>query len=111
MERVLHFEKRISEGKRIMYGVLFVILVTKNVILFSGLVLTTSSVVFLAGGIDSKYVSSTAVHTYDFHILIAIIHQFEGLFESNICPVGSLAQLVERCTGIAEVMGSNLVRA
>ena len=25
--------------------------------------------------------------------------------------VGSLAQLVERCTSIAEVMGSNLVRA
>ena len=26
-------------------------------------------------------------------------------------PVGMLAQLVERCTGIAEVMGSNPVRA
>ena len=26
-------------------------------------------------------------------------------------PVGSLAQLVERCTGIPEVMGSNPVRA
>ena len=26
-------------------------------------------------------------------------------------PVGLLAQLVERCTGIAEVMGSNPVRA
>ena len=26
-------------------------------------------------------------------------------------PVGLLAQLVERCTGIVEVMGSNLVRA
>ena len=26
-------------------------------------------------------------------------------------PVGSLAQLVERCTGVAEVMGSNPVQA
>ena len=26
-------------------------------------------------------------------------------------PVGLLAQLLERCTGIAEVMGSNPVRA
>ena len=26
-------------------------------------------------------------------------------------PVGLLAQLVERCTGIAEVKGSNFVRA
>ena len=61
--------------------------------------------------IDSIFVSSTAVHTYDFHMFIAIIHQYEGLFESNIFPVGLLAQLVERCTGIAEVMGSNPVRA
>ena len=29
----------------------------------------------------------------------------------NPHPVGLLAQLVERCTGIAEVMGSNSVRA
>ena len=29
----------------------------------------------------------------------------------NELPVGLLAQLVERCTGIAEVMGSNPVRA
>ena len=92
MERVFHFEKRISERKRIMYGVLFVILVTKNVILFSGLVLTTSSVVFLAGGIDSKYVSSTAVHTYDFHMFTAIIHHFEGLFGSNIMASSQLAR-------------------
>ena len=29
----------------------------------------------------------------------------------NQLPVGLLAQLVERCTGIAEVMGSNPIRA
>ena len=61
--------------------------------------------------IDSIFVSSTAVHTYDFHMFIAIIHHFEVLFESNIIPVGLLAKLVERCTDIAEVMGSNPVRA
>ena len=44
-------------------------------------------------------------------MFIAIIHQFEGLFEFTIIPVGLLAQLVERCTDIAEVMGSNPVRA
>ena len=61
--------------------------------------------------IDSIFVSSTAVHIYDFHMFIAIIHHFEGLFACNIILVGMLAQLVERCTGIAEVMGSNPVRA
>ena len=30
---------------------------------------------------------------------------------SSQLPVGLLAQLVERCTGIAKVMGSNPVRA
>ena len=29
----------------------------------------------------------------------------------NQLPVGLIAQLVERCTGIAEVMGSNPIRA
>ena len=35
-----------------------------------------------------------------------IIHHLDGLFR-----VGLLAQLVERCIGIAEVVGSNTVRA
>ena len=34
------------------------------------------------------------------------IHHFTGLFGTNL-----LAQLVEHCTGIAEVMGSNPVQA
>ena len=35
------------------------------------------------------------------------------IFELRIktLPVGSFAQLIERCTGIAEVMGSNPVQA
>ena len=44
------------------------------------------------------------------------IHHFTGLFGTNTVassqfPVGLLAQLVEHCTGIAEVMGSNPVQA
>ena len=41
------------------------------------------------------------------------IHHFMGLFGTNTdqLPVGLLAQLVEHCTGIAEVMGSNPVQA
>ena len=31
--------------------------------------------------------------------------------EKNQLPVGLLSQLVERCAGIAEVMGSNPVQA
>ena len=30
---------------------------------------------------------------------------------TNVLPVGLIAQLVEHCTGIAEVMGSNPVQA
>ena len=30
------------------------------------------------------FVSSTAVHTYDFHIFTVVIHHLEGLFGSNI---------------------------
>ena len=41
-------------------------------------------------------VSSTAVHTYDFHKFTAFIHHFEVLFESNIMTGSQLAwQLVE----------------
>ena len=40
---------------------------------------------------------------------IIYVHCGEETDISDI-PVGLLAQLVERCTGIAEVMGSNPVR-
>ena len=49
---------------------------------FSGLISTTSSAV--TARINSIFVSSTTVHTYDFHMFTAIIHHFEGLFGSNI---------------------------
>ena len=45
----------------------------------------------------------------------SVIHHLDGLFGPNIIidqlPDGLLAQLVEHCTRIAEVMGSNPVRA
>ena len=40
---------------------------------FSGLISNTSSVVFITARIDSIFVSSIAVHIYDFHVFIAII--------------------------------------
>ena len=56
----------------------------------------------------------TAVQIYEFHISKIIIHHLDGLFGPNILTSSQLAllvQLVERCTGIAEVMGSNPVLA
>ena len=56
----------------------------------------------------------TAVQIYEFHISKIIIHHLDGLFGPNILSSSQLAllvQLVERCTGIAEVMGSNPVLA
>ena len=48
-------------------------------------------------------------------IIYAVIHHLEGLSSWIQCkdqlPVGLSAQLVVRCTSIAEVMGSNPVRA
>ena len=47
----------------------------------------------------------------------AFIHHFMGLFVTNInlnndqLPDGLSAQFVEHCTGITEVMGSNLLHA
>ena len=47
----------------------------------------------------------------------AFIHHFMGLFVTNInlnndqLPDGLSSQFVEHCTGITEVMGSNLVQA
>ena len=47
----------------------------------------------------------------------AFIHHFTGLFRTKInlnndqLPDGLSAQFVEHCTGITEVVGSNLVQA
>ena len=54
------------------------------------------------------------VHTYDFHIFMTLWSSFHGFIMNqfnNLLAVGLLAQLTERCTGIAKVKGSNLVQA
>ena len=46
--------------------------------------------------------------------LQSLIHLFMDLLRTNIMtspPVGSSAQLVECCTGITEILGSNPVQA
>ena len=56
----------------------------------------------------------SAVQIYDFHILTVVYSPLYGLIwnqHDNQLPIGLLAQKVERCTGIAEVTGSNLVQA
>ena len=68
---------------------------------------TTLIVVFLAARIS--YIRFfTAVQIYEFHISKIIIHHLDGIFGPNILIS---SQLVKRCTGIAEVMGSNPVQA
>ena len=69
---------------------------------------------FITARIDSIFFFSTAVHIYNFHIFTAIIHHLEGFVwiqHNDQIPTSLLAQLVERSTGIAEVMGSNPVQA
>ena len=74
-----------------------------------------TSVVFIAARI-SYFRFFTVVHVYVFRLYTIIIHHLDGLFGPNIMTssqlstVGLLAQLVERFTGIAQVMGSNPVR-
>ena len=51
---------------------------------------------------------------YDFHVFTTVYSPLHGfIWDQHIdqLPVGLLAQLVEHCTGIAEVMGSNSVQA
>ena len=56
---------------------------------FSGLISTTSSVVFMAARI-SYILFFTAVHIYDFHISTITIHHLDGLFGPNIMTSSQL---------------------
>ena len=52
-----------------------------------------------------------AVLIYDFHIFITSLSSFHGFKTiqfNDLLPAGLLAQLVERCTGIAEVKGCGI---
>ena len=60
------------------------------------------------------FTSLSAVHICDFHIFKIIYSPLHGFIwnqHSDQLPVGLLAQLVNHCTGIAEIMGPNPVQA
>ena len=72
------------------------------------------SIVFITARITSIFVSSTAVHMYDFHVFPVVYSPLWGFIwnqHNDQLPVSLLAQLIEHCTGIAEIMGSNPVQA
>ena len=52
---------------------------------------TTSSVVFITARMASIFVSSTAVHKYDFHISTVVNHHLEGLFGPKTLTSSHLA--------------------
>ena len=57
---------------------------------------------------------SLKLRIYDFHIFITSSSSFHGFITNqfnDLLPVGLLASLVEPCTGITEVKGSNPVQA
>ena len=68
---------------------------------------------------NEHYLSSSEgnwepVQIYDFNIFTTVhslLHRFIGDQHIDRLPVGLLAQVVEHCTGIAEVMRSNSVQA
>ena len=81
---------------------------------FSGLIFTTAQVVFITVKITSIFTSLSAVQIYDFYIFTVVYSPLHGFIwnqHNDQLPVGLLAQLVECCTSIAEVMGSNPVQA
>ena len=61
-----------------------------------------------------SYNSSPCSSNIDFHIFITLSSSFHGFITNqfnDLQPVGLLAQLVECCTSIAEVKGSNSAQA
>ena len=64
--------------------------------------------------LGGKKNSVSATTLFDFHIFTTVYsprHKFIWNQHIDQLPVGLLAQLVEHCTGIAEVMGSNPIQA
>ena len=73
-----------------------------------------AQVVFITAKIAFIFMSLSAIQIYDFHIFIVVYSPLHGFIwnqNDSQLPVGLLAQLVERCIGIVEVMGSNPVQA
>ena len=68
-------------------------------------------IIYVFIGLMSSYLSPQFTYMV-FNILICILHLLRVYYElCDQLPVGLIAQLVEHCTGIAEVMGSNPVQA
>ena len=75
---------------------------------------TTAQVVFITAKIAFIFTSLSEVQIYDFHIFTFVYSPLHGYIwyqHDDQLPVGLLARLVEHCTGIARVMGSNPVQA
>ena len=82
--------------------------------IFSSLIFSTAQEVFITAKIAFIFTSLSTVPIYDFHIFTVIYSSLHGfMWNQHIdqLAVGLLAELVERCTGIAEVMSSNPVQA
>ena len=78
------------------------------------LISSTVSVVFVTARIASIYIHffNCSAHIWFSYIYshYSPLGRFIWIQHNDQLPVGLLAQLVERCTGIAEVMDSNPVR-
>ena len=71
---------------------------------------TTAQAVFITSKFAFISTSFSAVQRYDFPIFTVVfspLHGFILIQNNDQLPTGMLAQLVEYCTGIAKVMGSN----
>ena len=55
--------------------------------------------------------SAVQIYVSDIYIHLFILHGYITNSQYDQLSVGLIAQLVEHCTGIAEVMGSNPVQA
>ena len=80
---------------------------------FQAFFFATAEVASITATMFFNVILPAAVRIYEFHIFITSSSSFHGFNTNqfnNLLPVGLLAQLVERCTGIAEVKGSNPVQ-
>ena len=82
-------------------------------LIFSGLISTTSSVVFIAARIAYISFLHRSAHIWFSYISsnYSPLGRFIWIQNCVQFPVGLLAQLVERCTGFSEVLGSKPVQA
>ena len=70
--------------------------------------------IFRPAKISFIFTPLSAGHIYDFHIFTVVYSPLHGFIwnqHDDQLPVGLLAQLVEHCTSIAEVMGLNPIQA